>query len=1166
MIDRCEISPQDLVVAPGYIIRQRDDRIISTYPNGKPYFSVKCKQLLSNFRLDHQTYFGYDINGHVHIFPFESNQPTVVQLQHRPHGWCIVPKTSFIVHWNVLTLTVTDTVSSTHRNLRGHLSKVICGDATTTVVVTGDRTGHMCIWYAASWTCHHYIKTGSQICQQVLLHNSDQVAVRTRDNIFVYDVTSGILASHFPIVAKDMQWCSFGLVAVTSNKVYVYKDGELAMCFKHSSTKLIRSNHNRVWSISKRQLFEFRFNDDLVHWPKEVIDWIRAPTFPVELEQWPKRYLDVLAISTKQWVPLVGEWDPPRIWFRHTGLRDAIWDTILDIGRYAAAESWDFLPHEAMHAWYAKCEQKLNELVQLEEFSTTTLDLISLTYQHLNIRTDAIIKWCWLHHGQNRLRSILMYFTDHDFDGQFMYCISRLPSTPDSILCFTAVGANLAFRNGFFVIFLKWFREFHLHYPYEPTHHMKEIFSSLLTHVYRKLDHDSIDIPLRESGEFESIEQLKPSHARAYVRQGNRKGFVTKVDFGENERAEWAPIGTSVPIELDVKMADVWKFHHGNVPHTILECALLVLDESIWSQQTNKKEFEWFRSDVGAFLTVGERIRVYDKDMCIERAGWQDAQRFLVTDSSLKILDSENLDMEWNSKLWSYIDENVYHIAPLRLKICHCVSLSTRKVPLPPTYAPELIQCFQSDQMQKEHMWNTESSVTAMTSESGRFFIGSRRGIVYEYENMACMEDVKRTFESHPNAIRILHVFGSMLLSMCEEQINVWDLHTGTKHFCLNTEKQYISIMPFKDHSFWLVEEHKQRHAIVLWDTITKTPIRRIDTSEYVTGTVIAISQPEPVILISDILYLIDQGKNIQLRVPGVITCIASMEHGICGGTADGDAFTMKYSEKHIESWSLTKGKAISAITAIPGTNIVILGSVDGYIYISDTDSHLHTIRKRISNVPIHCLYAESLFVLVASRKELHMFTVVPERAILSVHALNAVVSWSNAWKTRLLKETTTIVQPSVVNCLTQDRATSAALALVDECTLEYQDRGAWCSANFADLLLNSPGLNAHKIVRRLASFRGPRFDCAICADEEREDLICYLPCHHRFHAGCVAELIKKTPEFNDEMQYDYALTFSLKCPVCRTVFSPDDVAEDTLLNKYLHIHYKPLHYKPLHS
>jgi hypothetical protein len=1151
IVQKADLHPNDSLVAPGYFIRYKDEMIHCTYPNAQPYFSVSCKRPLEHVRVVDRKCFGLDAHGHAHVYPFNAAQATKRTLGCTPVGWCIVPTSQYIIHWNVLSLQATHIQNGTHKHLKGHYARITCGDATTSVLVTGDRTGHVCIWYVASWSCHHNISVSHMQCEQVLLQNDLMMAVRTADDISLYDVTMGSKTAHFETSAHDMQWCSYGLVVATRESIHVYKNDALAMSFPHTTTRLVKSNHNRVWSISRRKVFEFMFDDSSVQLPSSVIDWIRAPVFPCPHKHWPQRYLKILAMSATQWVHTVCDWQPPRAWFRHDELRNAIWDSVLDSHLYDYVSSWSFLSTTVKRIWYNKCEQKLEQMCGQEEYSDTIVDLLALSHRHLEMASDLILKWCWRHHGHLRLTPILMYFTDHDFDGQYMHHIAQMAPTPDAILCFTPTGATLAHRNGWFYIFIQWIQSYHAHYPFSPTEHMRDIYTGLLTHIYTELEKDTMHIPLRESGRFQSMTRLLPTHTAAYVRQGTQKGFVTSVEFGQRTTAEWCPVNASNSTPLVVDKADVWTFDDPNEPHTMLECALYMLNEDIWSRATKEKTFAWFESKRGAFLSVGEQVQVYGETLTIHKAGWHNAQRYIEFDSSFTISDEQTLDIKWCTKTWSYLKHNLYHLVPLSLKICHALSVSKQKIRLNTTYAAEIVHCMEHETVREELAWSVESCVTAIASTNGPVFIGSTRGIIYQYDTMACMRVAQRTLDNHPNPIRQLHAINSYLLSMCHQRVNVWDLRTGTVHMTMDTDKEFAAVLPCFPGAFWLVEEFNRTFSAVQWDIRTKSPIKRKDLTSLKSGHILSVHEPEPCVLLSKTLYCLNRDHHSEVSVDGDVTCINSTCHGICGGTVDGTLFTLQNDTQHIITTSIQT--AITAISAVPGSNIIIVGCVDGHIYVFDGGTLCtHT---RITRAPIHCLQAESLFTLVASKRELHLLSIVPEKAILTMHALNTVLDWSDAWKTRLMCEIQSILQPSVLACLTHGYGVQSTLALLDKCTAEYRHRGDWCSAELVGLLLEYPGETAHEIIRRVASFRGPRFDCAICTDEDKQDKICYItPCHHRFHQTCIHELVKKTPEYHAEMQFDYALSFSLKCPVCRTEFSAENVEEDTLLNKYLYI------------
>lgn len=1162
ILQETELDPQDAFVAPGFIIRQIGGMLHCDYPNGSPYFSVKCQVPLLDVRLHDKTCFGLDDNRCMHIFSFDQNQPTNIPLHSTPKGWCVVPKTKYIIHWDVMHLMVTNMTTGEHDFLRGHYATVMCGDASTSIAVSGDRSGYMCVWYVASWKRHHYIKTGHQSCLEALLYNDLQVAVRTQDHVFIYDVMTGKCAKHITIKAKCVQWCTLGLVVATTNHVHVYNNGNMLFGFEHSTNNLVRANGDRVWSISKRKRIEFRLRDSL--WSDEVIDWTNHPTFPCPCDDWPKRYLDVLAISTSQWVPKVKEWNPPKIWFRHTALRNAIWDSILHSSRYECASSWDFLPNRVKQLWYDKCEDLLVQRVQDKSYCDDTARLICATYTRLRLTSKAndIVRWCWHHHGRVALRGVLMYLSEHDFDGHFMTCISSLPSSPDSILCFTSVGADLAIQNGHFVIFIKWLLDFHAAYPYEPTHHMKEIYTMCVIHIYRQLKTESAHIPLDQSGHFQPLKRLNPSHKNAYVRQGAKKGFVTRIDFGETSSAWWCPLSETKPEPLDVKSADIWVYHNAKGPHTMLECAFLVMNEGLWSWQSNRKPWSWFESHVGAFLCIGKRIEVLGDIMSIEKAVYDKETRHIITNVSLRLHDSDKLDVEWVTNMWSYVEECMYHIVPLRLKICHCLSAIDQVfgTHLNMTYAEELTQCLCSESVHCEHTWSVETHATAMTSNINSFFVGSKKGIIYEYDNMACMEYAKRSFECHSSSVRQLCIVEQRLVSMCEEQVNVWDLRTGFKCMTLFTENNYVSVLPLQNHTICIIDEFNHRHNFVVWDLLSETRIRRLDMPDSTFCTLLTVCQPHPSIIISNVLHVVDTDIDLRIDLPGDITCITGNVDGIFGGTSEGHIFTVD--KTHRVDFSLIDGaKIFTVVDTVLETSTVVLGTTDGTIYVWDHCFKTVLAKHSVGTTPIHCIHSQSMFCMVACKHELRFLSIVPDRINLVVHALNNIMAWSNAWKMRLLRDAKQVLEPVIIDSLHEGRSSKATLRLLDVCTSEYEHRGMWCSSHLVNALLQCSGTSsANTILRRLASFRGPRFDCAICADEERHDSICFLKtCQHRFHAGCIEQLIRKTSEYNDEMQYDYALTYSLRCPICRTSFSSEDVADDTLLNKYLYVPYVSL-------
>ena len=96
--------------------------------------------------------------------------------------------------------------------------------------------------------------------------------------------------------------------------------------------------------------------------------------------------MDVLALSVEEWLPLVEHsWDPPREWFRHVGLKHAIWDACLKF-EYTLSKSWNHLNHKNLTMWYEKCLHKIETLVLDIDYNVYTFTLINEIYRYIDIK------------------------------------------------------------------------------------------------------------------------------------------------------------------------------------------------------------------------------------------------------------------------------------------------------------------------------------------------------------------------------------------------------------------------------------------------------------------------------------------------------------------------------------------------------------------------------------------------------------------------------------------------------------------------------------------------------------------------------------------------------------------------------------------------------------
>ena len=157
-------------------------------------------------------------------------------------------------------------------------------------------------------------------------------------------------------------------------------------------------------------------------------------------------------------------------------------------------------------------------------------------------------------------------------------------------------------------------------------------------------------------------------------------------------------------------------------------------------------------------MAEGCSIHVFETCMQIEKADWTDSGAHIYTDTKFSLSESEQVDIDCITPAWSYMDENLYHIIPLKMKISNSIVLTQRLIHLDLTYAPELFQCCSSETIKIEYEWKIFSMATAIVSLRGIFFVGCQNGIIYEYDTMSNINCIIRTFENHIQPIKHMHI------------------------------------------------------------------------------------------------------------------------------------------------------------------------------------------------------------------------------------------------------------------------------------------------------------------------------------------------------------------------------------------------------------------------
>lgn len=1136
-----EMDPNDIIIPPGIIITQENQIVSGRLANGSILFNYRAPHKLHGFIFDSEKLFALDGIQNVHIYSPNATSPELRDIGRRPLGWRVIPKTKTIVYWTLISMHAHDIETDKTTNLRQHRSKVTCADVTMSTVVSGDANGYISIWYVSSWKCHHHILTGGNACKDICIDSESHVSIITDRKCIGYCMMTGVMSFSVDMVATYLSKIDYGLVLSDGHHIALLLNGKCKLCFKNAHKKIVTGPKNTIYTLTNKKVVEMSIEN--IDWPTECIEWIRNPCLPLE-KNWPsRRYMDVLAIIADIWVPEILNWTPPKQWFRHEKLRNAIWEVAI-ANNMDISHTWNFLTPHIMRKWHTK---NINAVLKcMETDDIKAIDILTRIYKTVDIKNEIIQRWCWARHDKRSLTPIIS--TMMAKDSTFLDIAMQHPITPDAIMSFNGDSVRMGLQCGHVAFFIRCLEKYHQEYCTPPSHHMQNIFELILQHVYTHLKSTNMDTPLVESGSWATLSRPAPNNLGAYIRCGRTTGIITEIQFQPNTVIRWKPINRTLEsIISSSESVEIWKYKYKTGPNTMLECALKLLSNDIWTAGHRIQKFKWFKSEIGAFLSETMAIRVFDSPMRIIRADAGEGAATITTSTNLHILESEQAEIHSVVPLWSYYDQKMIHIIPLRLKICNVIVKNSRKNIVSTKYAAELLDAVRFKTIEKEHSWRTSDRVTTIASDLDLFIMGFSSGDICEYNSIGDTIPI-RHFIRHTNSIKNIHIFDSKMLSLCEDEFIIWNIDTATIVFSKNTCMTYVGTIPGELLSIWVIERWEEQFIISLWDILDEQIVKRKTISEK--GPLITTNSSE--IILGNRVINMYGTEYIINTLRGQVTCAASIQYGICGGTSRGVVFMIDKPTMEMREWTCTTHDPITAIYGMEEEPYVISGSESGVITIWSVENLDVIGIIKLSHLPINHIYSENMFVIVAQHTTLHLLTVIQDRCALAINTIQKIMSWSNKWKTRLIQNTDELLRPSITTCILNKTGVQDAIHLLEDCTKEYEHRIPWCVPEFIDILLEGPPQLTKLAVKRLASFRGPRLDCVICNDSSRTDKICFIKtCQHRFHTGCIAELIRKVPEHHDDMQYEYALSVRLKCPICRTPFNSEDVQEDVFLSRF---------------
>lgn len=257
----------------------------------------------------------------------------------------------------------------------------------------------------------------------------------------------------------------------------------------------------------------------------------------------------------------------------------------------------------------------------------------------------------------------------------------------------------------------------------------------------------------------------------------------------------------------------------------------------------------------------------------------------------------------------------------------------------------------------------------------------------------------------------------------------------------------------------------------------------------------------------------------------------------------------------NMTSTFFSKRREMVLAAEIYGSKFVIIGTVKGTVVLFDFVCMCEIATVKLPGNPaIHDFSVDGCELYVCTDKGVFVLFVVPWNQETVLHALLETSSNSEAWSKAIKKFPFKFdkIMPTI-----------QFVHFIDMCTRgEKRISDTWRHKNVISALMKmnrrTEALSTACVQRIIDSVskREAPFQCAICQsssvnESDAKKLYIIKPCLHRFHNECIHRLIEALPDVNDFTMHNWALETRLQCPICRTQFTPSDVAYDPISTKH---------------
>lgn len=626
----------------------------------------------------------------------------------------------------------------------------------------------------------------------------------------------------------------------------------------------------------------------------------------------------------------------------------------------------------------------------------------------------------------------------------------------------------------------------------------------------------------------------------------------------------------------------------------IIKGAWVLIDDTIQEFELPDEDYSgpetlkcWVRNKEGYANSIERALTLLDKELWKSKKKWQIWDKNMALSTGMEVRTKYGLGtvINWPAAVIStglminlsgveddlfYRIPNEEYFIPITLRIIaeeFIISLITNdKLPYIPDHSKSVVLDIMSPHIISNiTSVDTITDITAIILCYENLWLGTITGdiIVMENERITFREkNVMELLSPHTQAITSFDKnYAHIVSSSTDGVVSIWDNKTLKRLtvYVFHNSTEVEKVVFTSEKIVWILTRNGSLYS---WNFILDT-IPLLIHKENNLNMALNMSVYNNYVLVGTSKLMLwyneyPQHINLVKHIQVTTCCIISRDNFLTGSVSGiVNLYTRSDGITTVDTIWSRASETISTLYWISDSLnwCILIGCKSGLLVVKTLNNDKIPFEWNASSGIISITYQKPTIVVLTADYTIYTMTYRDNQIKISSESLCKLVK-NNSWKKFIKRPNKTLdIQNIILQGFKNEICIEEFHEIIKICLDNEENTQEWCKKTILTIL-SIGSLHYRKkyqeLMNHLFCFTGKRFKCTLClgtsSSPKRFPISAINTCMHRFHTKCIEEHCKKTKEWDDECQQNWALHCTLKCPLCNEPFTKKNLVDDRYL------------------